>query len=480
MKGTGDSAKIRVVFNGSSRTNSGTSLNNWLRAGPNLLPALSDVLTRWRHHRFVLATDIEKMYRQISVHPEDRDLQRILWGMEEITEHQLNTVTYGLACAPFLAIRVLHQLADDEGDRFPLGAEAVRCDTYVDDILSDAPTLAGAQRLREQLTWLCTAGGFPLRKWSANHDQILQGVPREHCSQGATDTILPSAAQSILGLRWDHEIDCFAPTVRTMPPGQETKRSLLSGTARLFDPLGWLAPVTVRAKLLIQATWLQQLDWDAPLAEEESTAWARMKDELPLLEGIRVPRWMQSDQPGASVEVHGFSDASERAYAAVVHLRTTCAESERTSLVLAKTRVAPLRRVSLPRLKLCAAALLAKLVAHTRATLTLTRAPTFMWTDSTVVLGWIRGPPRQVDNLRRQQGRRGASPGDGCPVAARARTRQSGGLCIQGVSPRELLSHPLWWQGPGFLRQESSSWGAGGCGDRGPPGATDDPAHRRD
>ncbi|XP_011699594.1 PREDICTED: uncharacterized protein LOC105456915 [Wasmannia auropunctata] len=125
MKDTGDCAKIRVVFNGSLRTNSGTSLNNWLRAGPNLLPALSDVLTRWRHHRFVLATDIEKMYRQISVHPEDRDLQRILWGTEEVTEHQLNTVTYGLACAPFLAIRVLRQLADDEGDRFPLADAAV-------------------------------------------------------------------------------------------------------------------------------------------------------------------------------------------------------------------------------------------------------------------------------------------------------------------------------------------------------------------
>jgi len=81
LKGSGEAAKIRVVFNGSSQTAAGTSLNDELLVGPNLLPTFADVVLRWRRHR-VVAADIEKMYRQILVHPEDRDLQRICWNGE--------------------------------------------------------------------------------------------------------------------------------------------------------------------------------------------------------------------------------------------------------------------------------------------------------------------------------------------------------------------------------------------------------------
>ncbi|XP_050453271.1 uncharacterized protein LOC126852475 [Cataglyphis hispanica] len=139
----GSSAKIRVVFNGSSTVPSGASFNRHLKMGPNLLPVLEDVLLRWRVHHFVLASDIEKMYRQILVAPEDRHLQRILWRYEDQTAPQtleFNTVTYGLACAPFLAVRSLRQFADDEEAHFPHGSAALRRDVYVDDILTGAPS----------------------------------------------------------------------------------------------------------------------------------------------------------------------------------------------------------------------------------------------------------------------------------------------------------------------------------------------------
>jgi len=119
------------VFNDSSQTTAGTSLNDGLLVGPNLLPTLADVVLRWRRHRFVVAADIEKMYRQILVHPGDRDLQRICWTVNgRIQDFQLNTVTYGLASAPYLAIQTLRQLVEDEGTRFPLGAEALRHEPY--------------------------------------------------------------------------------------------------------------------------------------------------------------------------------------------------------------------------------------------------------------------------------------------------------------------------------------------------------------
>ncbi|XP_011685200.1 PREDICTED: uncharacterized protein LOC105448376 [Wasmannia auropunctata] len=459
LKGSGSDAKIRVVFNGSSQTMTGTSLNDFLRPGPNLLPALTDVIIRWRHHRFVFITDIEKMYRQIMVHPEDRNLQRILWEENgETLEFRLNTVTYGLSCAPYLAIRVLRQLANDEERNFPLGAEALRRDAYVDDILSGASTLAETRNLQGELSQLCTAGGFPLRKWAANHPALLEDIPLDHRSQKPADTVLPAESQSVLGLRWSPEGDSFAPIVGRTATDEPTKRSLLSYTARLFDPFGWLAPIIVLAKLLIQSTWLQRLDWDDHLAGEERAAWQRLTEEMPLLQDIRIPRWMHSDSARSQVEIHGFSDASERAYGAVIYLRAAGKGRVHTSLVLAKTKVAPLKRVSLPRLELCAATLLAKLASHVKTTLPLEGTATHLWTDSTVTLGWIRGHPAKwttfVANRVAEIHRNVADvhwhhvPGRDNPADCASR----------GMSPRDLLVHSLWWRGPTFLSEDPSQW----------------------
>ncbi|XP_024885610.1 uncharacterized protein LOC112463433 [Temnothorax curvispinosus] len=141
LKKTNDTVKIRVVFNGSARLGSGDSLNSHLLTGPNLLPALTDVLLRWRRHRYVIIADIQKMYRQISMHPSDRTYQRILWRLKnspELLEMLLTTVTYGLASSPFQAIRTMRQLAKDERHAYPRAASILEEETYVDDVLSGA------------------------------------------------------------------------------------------------------------------------------------------------------------------------------------------------------------------------------------------------------------------------------------------------------------------------------------------------------
>ncbi|KMQ81720.1 hypothetical protein RF55_25447, partial [Lasius niger] len=228
----------------------------------NLLPALPDVLMRWRVHRYAMVADIEKMYRQILVHPGDRNLQRIVWRSNEsetIREYNLNTVTYGLACAPYLAIRTLRQLASDEERTYPQGAAVLRRDTYVDDILTGANTLEEARTIQQQLAQLCTAGGFPLKKWAANADVLLENIPPEHRQQSHPPTWDQDLEHSTLGLQWHPREDAFSFKVIPMETERVTKRTVLSQTARLFDPLGWLAPVVVKAKVLIQSMWLQQL-----------------------------------------------------------------------------------------------------------------------------------------------------------------------------------------------------------------------------
>ena len=138
LSGTSTTTKLRVVFNGSQLTRDGDSLNNRLHAGPKVQSELTDVLLRWRCPAYVFSADVEKMFRQVLVHPSDRKYQKILWSRDNSkppSEFQLTTVTYGLTCAPYLSIRVLQQLAQDEGSQFPLAAEVVSKNLYVDDCL---------------------------------------------------------------------------------------------------------------------------------------------------------------------------------------------------------------------------------------------------------------------------------------------------------------------------------------------------------
>lgn len=213
------------------------------------------------------------MYRQIQVSPEDRHLQKIVWRYDtakEAKDYELNTMTYGLSCAPFLAMKTLQQLTIDEGDKYPLGAVALRQDTYMDDVLTGAFSLQEAKELQIQLTELCRVGGFPLRKWSTNHDGVLQRVPADHKLQHDSRSWQPHESHATLGLQWHPSVDAFLFTIPAVEIPTATKQTVLLLTARLFDPLGWLAPVVVRAKILFQSTWLMGVDWDTPLDERHS------------------------------------------------------------------------------------------------------------------------------------------------------------------------------------------------------------------
>ncbi|XP_011705856.1 PREDICTED: uncharacterized protein LOC105461064, partial [Wasmannia auropunctata] len=391
-------------------------------------------------HKFALATDIEKMYRQVLVHPDDRDLQRILWrpaDTSNLEEFRLNTVTYGLACAPFLAIRTLRQLADDDGSHFPLGAAALQRDVYVDDVLTGAATLEEARA-------------------AANESALLEDIPDEHKQSHGSLAWEADTGCSTLGLLWHPRSDSFDFHGQPADIQRVTKRAVLSETARLFDPLGWLAPVIIGAKILIQSAWLQHLDWDQPVAAADERAWRRLREEFPVLDGIRVPRWMHIGQPTSEVEIHGFADASERAYTAVVYLRTTEPDGQCwVSLVTAKSKVAPLHPVSLPRLELCAATLLARLVKHVKSVTGLMDAHTVLWSDSTVALAWIKGHPskwktfvvNRVAHIQQSvpQARWRHLPGADNPADCASR----------GISPRELLNHKLWWHGPPWLTSDA-------------------------
>jgi len=176
VKSTSTTTKLRVVFNASAPSSNRTTLNDHQWVGIKLQLDLPTLLTRWRVHRYVYCADIEKMFRQIRVDDRDLDFQRILWRhkpSDPIQEFQLLTVTYGMASAPFLAMRVLRQLVEDEGHAFPLASPIVRDQVYVDDCLFGAADAALARQTRDQLIALLRRGGFELRKWASNSPELV-------------------------------------------------------------------------------------------------------------------------------------------------------------------------------------------------------------------------------------------------------------------------------------------------------------------
>jgi len=237
-----------------------------------------------------------------------------------------------------------------------------------------------------------------------------------------------------------------------------TKRTVLSLTAKLFDPLGWLSPTTVLAKIFIQSTWLLGVDWDTPLPDTEVRQWWRFQAELYRLEQINIPRWLGGGTTDCRIEIHGFADASVRAYSAVIYLKTEEGGTRDVRLFAARTKVAPLKQISLPRLELSAATLLVRLVAHSLPRIGATEAPLHLWSDFTVTLGWIRGHPSSwvtfvANRVSEIQTTLPKTQWHHIPE------RENPADCAsRGLYPGELVEHPLWWQEPPWLLTENGHW----------------------
>lgn len=455
-----ETTKLRVIFNGSSRTDNGISLNDILYSGAKLQTEIADVLLWFRLHQYVFSTDITKMYRQIMVHPEDRDLQRIYWHDAEgqLRSYRLTTVTYGLNCAPFLALRVLQQLIEDEGHRFPRAVLPMSRGRYVDDVFGGAESLNEAKEIIHQLKQLSSAGGFPLQKWNSNCPELLRYLSILP-SDSSTPVELEASCVKVLGLYWQPNSDSFQFTSGATPSRTITKRAVLSEIAQLYDPLGFIAPVVICAKIFIQELWIAKVEWDEPLPPEIKKRWENFRQQLPSLNNLKIPRWLHVSSAIKSIELHGFSDASHLAMAAVVYIRvTTNLDEVYVTLVCAKTKVAPLKQLTIPRLELTAALLLSRLISNTKCALDLTECPIFLWTDSAVTLTWISAnPARWKDFIRNrvtviQEIVPSASwkfvPGKENPADCTTR----------GVNANLLEQHPLWWTGPPWLSKSSSAW----------------------
>ncbi|XP_058801527.1 uncharacterized protein LOC131670157 [Phymastichus coffea] len=397
--------KLRVVFNASRPTSSGYSLNDALHAGPKLQGHVTTVLTRWRLHRYAFCADIQMMFRQIRVRPEDVHLQRVLWSQDADSpahHYALQTVTYGEACAPYLALRTIRQLCADEGSRFPLAREAAENDLYMDDFLSSGHSLEATRRLRDQLIALLTAGGFHLRKWVASDPALLEDIAVDDRLRPNWVHLSADGPVTELGVGWSPTTDRFRfrPPASPHPGLQLTKRKVLAELSSIFDPTGWLAPITLVAKMIVQDLWRAKLSWDEILPQAWQDKWSAFRSTILAATEIDIHRWIGL-APDKNLQLHAFADASRRTLAAAVYSRVTDKDgSVTTALLNARTKLSSIKslqsastgrlRMTIPRLELRAALIASQLLTTTASALKVPISACHLWSDSRVALHWLQ------------------------------------------------------------------------------------------
>ncbi|GFY26121.1 retrovirus-related Pol polyprotein from transposon RE2 [Trichonephila clavipes] len=281
-----------------------------------------------------------------------------------------------------------------------------------------------------------------LHKLCANHEKLSPDPEQNYNFATLTET-------KTLGVLTN--LDCLLIKVKVCLDSSYTKRDVLSTIAKIFDPVGLMAPVISKAKISLQRLWRSKLEWNDLLPAEEYREWQQFLVSLENINNIEIPRRILVAFPEV-IEIHGFADASERCYGAAVYCKSKNLKSETlVRLITSKSRVAPIKSLTIPRLELCAAVLLAKLVKRVVAALQLETAEVYLWSDSMIVLAWLRKEPMdlktfvqnrvaKIQELYPNQLWRHV-PSDQNPAD----------LVSRGVDPEKLLQQNLWFNGPTFL-----------------------------
>lgn len=446
--------RLRVVFDGSMKTKNQISLNDTMYNGAVVQKELFDILILFRTYKFVLLTDIKKMYRQILIHPSHRILQNVLWREnpnQPIECLQLQTVTYGLKSSPFLATRCLAELAHIEEENFPLASKALLHNTYVDDVISGGDSISEVIQLKNELIDILHKGSFELHKWCSNHPEILKDIPIENQQFDEIDMSQNNTIVKTLGLSYNIQSDMLKVNCPFTIDSCLTKRQVLSFICKFYDPLGLVGPIFVTAKVIMQKLWVRKLNWDDFLPDDLSGAWKTFASSLIHMPVINIPRNLNF--VGAHrVELVGFCDSSSFAFGCCIYIRSIYIDRVTVDLLCSKSRIAPINKeLTIPKLELNSALLLSKLVSKIYDLLSSKINEVHLYSDSNISLAWMKQNPIKLNAYvanRVLQIQTLTSKFSWSYV----NTKENPSDCLsRGMEPNMLLSNNLWWHGPTFL-----------------------------
>ncbi|XP_067219119.1 uncharacterized protein [Chanodichthys erythropterus] len=444
------------------------NLNDNLLPGPTLGPPLLGVLLRFREHVVAISGDIRAMFHQIRLLPEDQPLLRFLWRDMERDRtpdiYEWRVLPFGTTCSPCCATYALQRHVRDNSVGNEDVVESVQQSFYVDNCLQSLQSQHHAKQLINKMRALLAAGGFDIRQWASNVPDVIAHLPAEAKSVGCERWLSANKTdpqESTLGLVWHCSQDTLGYKHRPVSTiGESSMRNVYRILASQYDPLGYIIPFTTRAKIMVQTLWKRVGSWDEPLPADLFSEWHAWEEELPNLQRIILPRCYTPacNNTSSIIDMHVFCDASEKAYGSVAYLRVETGDDIQVAFIMARSKVAPKKQLSMPRLELCAALSGAQLAKTLNSELTLNIRQTVMWSDSTTVLHWIQS---ESCNYKVFVGTRVAEIQDLVGHDNWKYVDSDNNPADDITRGKTLidLSQPCRWnQGPAFLRQSPDHW----------------------
>ena len=458
--------KLRVVFD-CSATYKNVSLNKSIHQGPDLTNSLIGVLLRFRENEYAIMSDVQAMFHQVAVPEKQRDALRFLWWQDgdpnKTTEvYRMTRHIFGGIWCSSAATYALKKTATDNSNSFSANVlQAAERSFYVDDMLHSVASEAEAVEVATGMMELCKKGGFNLTKWMSNSKAVLEVLPGEKlakCIQNLDirQSTLPN--ERALGLEWNTDEDVFRIRVKTKDPVL-TKRGLLSYISSVYDPLGFVCPYVLKAKLLFQEETRRKTDWDEDLQETTIKEFERWLSELPLLTKLSIKRHMLPvvlHKNLVTLQLHHFADASTKAYGTASYIRAEDNNGNvHISFIFGKSRLAPIKAVTVPRLELMAAVVAVNIDEMLKRELNVA-VTSFFWSDSMAVLGYIRNAEKKFDvfvnnRLSRIHELTESHQWRYVPTNINPADDASRGLKSTDISRR-------WLKGPEFLALKQEDW----------------------
>ena len=451
--------KVRIVHDCAAACQ-GISLNSQCHRGPDLVNKLLHVLLRFRRYQCAVTADIQAMYMQVKVPHDDRDCLRFLWYVKDrVTEFRMSSHLFGGVWCASSSTFALRQTLHDHDTGVSV-RRAVLESMYVDDLLCSTKTTEEAADLVKGLKNVLLKGGFNITKFMATEEESLSSLPEEDRTQN-DKVCMTDAVCKALGIQWALHEDVFMYEAKAIKPDITlSRRHLLSCVSSLYDPLGLVIPVIIAGRMLFQEATRLKLTWDEPIPEPLRSQWNSWIESLSRLPILRFPRCiLPSPVVDGVAELHHFCDSSSRAYGACTYIRTVGPTGQvRVTLLQARGRLAPLHAITIPRLELCSAVLAVKLDVLARRVLGVDLLPSTFWTDSQIVLSYLRSKTARLrvfvanrvsyilSNVKAQQWKFIAgkeNPAD---------------LITRGATPEKLEVTPGWQAGPAFLSLHRCHW----------------------
>ena len=460
--------KVRVVFN-CPVVYKGYALNTELLQGPDLTNRLYGVLLRWRQEPVAITGDIESMFYQVRVNPDDCDMLRYLWWPEgnlntEPEEYRMLVHLFGAVSSPGCANYALRKTAQDNAAKYDKEiTDAVRNDFYVDDFVKSVGSVQSGIKIAHDVTKILSEGGFKLTKWSGNDKEVLESIPVDHRAKDIKNVDLSHdnlPNQRTLGVQWCVETDQLEFSIADVNK-KATRRNMLSVMSSIYDPFGPTAPFVLKSKIMLQELCRQKLDWDESIPQDIEDDWNKWLKDLAKLDKLKMKRCYRPDDFGkvTDTQLHSFSDASETGYGVASYLRFKNRSNQvHCAFVCGKARVAPLKPHTIVKLELAAATLAVRQTNLIMKELTVDVDSVVFWTDSQTVLKYIRNEKARhpVFVANRVALIRDSSSIDQwkyVPSKSNPADHASRGLSVE-----ELSAKKEWLQGPEFLWKPESEW----------------------